>query len=329
MQLFNGSTLGSRSSLQLAYVHPTIRSPLCEALLIQSTFLDETLSFCKLINQDKYFDTSKIEGYSANSLGPSSHFLFAAALVVLSNEFAMMYHEPKSATTISSAISVMTYCSETDPQASRLVYILTHFQQVVLKRAKKSPPPGAGSPYAKISSLWSSSVVDPIASLFAAVETTRGHLAPPESNLNGRHRNTSGDRSVSSMSVVSQAGIEQPVMQISPQVPPPKLNMTPIVEGRPAVMADVTVGLTHSLAGQQRSFGPVSYNLSDAQVSGDTEFDFPVWGWPVEGNIHGVDMSPHASIPSATVCRIDNLAYSIPPGVVPMHNAPLYPNDLG
>ena len=66
------------------------------------------------------------------------HFLFAAALVILSNEFASLHKYPTYSSHISQAISIMRYCAETDPQATRLIYILSTFQDVVSKVSPQS-----------------------------------------------------------------------------------------------------------------------------------------------------------------------------------------------
>ncbi|KAH5557364.1 hypothetical protein HBI25_134350 [Parastagonospora nodorum] len=62
------------------------------------------------------------------------YFLFAAALVILSNEFAGLYRVDASDTCIVNAISIMNYCGESDQQASRLVYILSAYRDVVAQQ---------------------------------------------------------------------------------------------------------------------------------------------------------------------------------------------------
>jgi len=62
------------------------------------------------------------------------YFLFAAALVILANEFAGLYRVDASDTCIVNAITVMSYCAESDQQASRLVYILSSFRDVVAQQ---------------------------------------------------------------------------------------------------------------------------------------------------------------------------------------------------
>jgi hypothetical protein len=62
------------------------------------------------------------------------YFLFAAALVILANEFAGLYRVDAADTCIVNAINIMSYCAESDQQASRLVYILSSFRDVVAQQ---------------------------------------------------------------------------------------------------------------------------------------------------------------------------------------------------
>lgn len=62
------------------------------------------------------------------------YFLFAASLVIFANEFAGLYKVDASDTCMLNAIKIMSYCAESDPQASRLVYILSSFRDVVAQQ---------------------------------------------------------------------------------------------------------------------------------------------------------------------------------------------------
>ncbi|KAH7360451.1 fungal-specific transcription factor domain-containing protein [Rhexocercosporidium sp. MPI-PUGE-AT-0058] len=62
------------------------------------------------------------------------YFLFAASLVVLSNEFCSLYQNPNATPSLATAISIMRYFSEQDPQACRLLVILTSFRDVVARQ---------------------------------------------------------------------------------------------------------------------------------------------------------------------------------------------------
>jgi hypothetical protein len=64
----------------------------------------------------------------------SRYFLFASALVILSNEFSALYHNPTANTSISNSINIMHYFAQHDPQGSRLLFILTSFRDVVIRQ---------------------------------------------------------------------------------------------------------------------------------------------------------------------------------------------------
>ncbi|KAL2753589.1 hypothetical protein ACRALDRAFT_2036909, partial [Sodiomyces alcalophilus JCM 7366] len=59
------------------------------------------------------------------------YFLFAACLIVLSNEFVSVYENPSYSDSMDSAVEIMRYCAETDPQANRLLCILYSFRAAV------------------------------------------------------------------------------------------------------------------------------------------------------------------------------------------------------
>ncbi|KAF2634880.1 hypothetical protein P280DRAFT_208997 [Massarina eburnea CBS 473.64] len=73
-------------------------------------------------------------GYLSRRNPAVIYFLFAAALVVLANEFAGLYRVDAPDTCITNAINIMSYCGESDQQASRLVYILVSFRDVVAQQ---------------------------------------------------------------------------------------------------------------------------------------------------------------------------------------------------
>lgn len=97
-----------------------------------------------------------------------SHFLFAAALVVMSSEFASLHKNPAYAETFQKAMSVTNYCAKSDPQAGRLVYILTTFNHVIVTRnpavstTLPDPPSVPNTPTGNISN----SSNDPMANFF-------------------------------------------------------------------------------------------------------------------------------------------------------------------
>ena len=80
----------------------------------------------------------------------SRHFLFAASLIILGNEFAGLHPNPGYRAHITKILDVTSYCAKTDPQAERLVYILTTFNDVVIRRrqhlAELDQPKGLAYP---------------------------------------------------------------------------------------------------------------------------------------------------------------------------------------
>lgn len=65
------------------------------------------------------------------------YFLFAAALILLSNEFASLYLNTSADQCIRNAITIMAYCAETDPLASRLLYIFSAYRDVVIQQRRR------------------------------------------------------------------------------------------------------------------------------------------------------------------------------------------------
>jgi hypothetical protein len=73
-------------------------------------------------------------GYLSRRNPAVIYFLFAGALIILANEFAGLYRVDASDTCIVNSINIMNYCAESDQQASRLVYILSSFRDVVAQQ---------------------------------------------------------------------------------------------------------------------------------------------------------------------------------------------------
>ncbi|SPO01128.1 uncharacterized protein DNG_03875 [Cephalotrichum gorgonifer] len=74
-----------------------------------------------------------------------THFLFAASLIILGNEFAGLHPNAEYQTQISRVLAVTTYCAETDPQANRLMFILKSFRDVIIQRRAQLDPDQDGS----------------------------------------------------------------------------------------------------------------------------------------------------------------------------------------
>lgn len=111
-----------------------------------------------------------------------SHFLFAAGLIVQSNEFGSLHPNPGYADTYQKAIAVLEYCAKIDPQASRVVYIMSTFHMMIVHRAPAasslhdpsfipSTPPG----------FLDADTPDPMANFFLSHTTSTAPTSNPTS----------------------------------------------------------------------------------------------------------------------------------------------------
>ncbi|KAK4043233.1 fungal-specific transcription factor domain-containing protein [Parachaetomium inaequale] len=64
------------------------------------------------------------------------YFIFAASLVILMNQFSSLYYTDDYSETMQDAMNIVAYCAEIDPQAQRVLDIVTRFSQVVTKWTK-------------------------------------------------------------------------------------------------------------------------------------------------------------------------------------------------
>ncbi|ORY69826.1 fungal-specific transcription factor domain-containing protein [Pseudomassariella vexata] len=108
------------------------------------------------------------------------HFVFASGLIVLSNEFASLYHNPEGDRAIQSCISILRYCAEYDPQAERVSYIVESFHKANKTRpatARQLSLPGRRIP--TIKTLVRNADYDPMAHFFQSDKAgSRGPLPP-------------------------------------------------------------------------------------------------------------------------------------------------------
>ena len=80
------------------------------------------------------------EGQYLSRLNPFTNYcLFAAALIILSNEFA----RPASSSTltqqcVANSITIMSYCGEMDPQAERAARVLIDFRNVIISQRRST-----------------------------------------------------------------------------------------------------------------------------------------------------------------------------------------------
>ncbi|KAK2004839.1 fungal-specific transcription factor domain-containing protein [Colletotrichum falcatum] len=189
------------------------------------------------------------------------YFLFAASLIILSNEFAAVYPNPSYQTSISNTIAIMRYCAASDPQANRLLFILTSFRNVVYEvRQKKTEQPAMPAP----PTLSPTSTQDPIGTIFQSSRVSR---------KNSFATITSGPSAVA-------------VKAMAPPPPSTKTDhsfSTPT--GPPA---------GHSPAGSTpgMSQGEQSVRMSGDSDTADGELEFDqLWGWSAVPNMAGAPLA--------------------------------------
>lgn len=95
---------------------------------------------------------------------------------MLSSEFASLHRNAQYADTVQKAMSVMSYCARSDPQANRLVYILTTFNHVIVAKKPVGPCPEPEQPAPTTpTGSASNSSIDPMVNFFPSTPS-----APPK-----------------------------------------------------------------------------------------------------------------------------------------------------
>ena len=241
------------------------------------------------------------------------YFLFAAATVILSNEFALLYSISTADVCIRNAIAAMAYCAETDPQANRLLYILTTFRDVIVqqreRRAQKMQqanllPPVLSShvnPYiqatnftsnvnnlnqisTQLPSLQQSYVPSPIqipsALNFTSISTLQQQQqTPPQTatppNVPERTRQ-SPLPAINAKSPRTSLPIEPALTPSAPHNP-----LSPNAPGTPVNIPSLDRNSSFSNLLDLSALGPDRISLSDGSDGQDEHIDFDaLWAWP-------------------------------------------------
>ncbi|KAI0014088.1 fungal-specific transcription factor domain-containing protein [Xylariaceae sp. FL0662B] len=181
------------------------------------------------------------------------HFVFAAALILLSNEFASLYRNPDAGLSIRQAIAILKYCAQGDKQADRVLYIVESFSKANVAWAQQDEMttlPGRKIPI--IPTLSQNSQFDPMSNFF--------HIIKAEH----RDPRTDGPPPMK----------DQPMMAVT-TIPPaaslPSMMLTTVQQPSPEGSVSLSSGMAVTMA---PGMDPLS--------GGDTEFDFDsLWnGWP-------------------------------------------------
>ncbi|KAK2013186.1 fungal-specific transcription factor [Colletotrichum eremochloae] len=216
------------------------------------------------------------------------YFLFAASLIVLSNEFAAMYPNPSYETSISNTIAIMRYCAASDPQANRLLFILTSFRNVIYElRQKKTEQPAMPAP----PTLSPTSTQDPISTIFRSSRVSR---------KNSFATNTSGQSAAS----------------VKAMAPPPPSAKTDHSFSTPT---GPHAGQSPAVSTPGMSQGEQSVRMSGDSDTADGELEFDqLWGWSGVPNTAGGSLAGgSAAVPAGAPPAL--MTAATPP------NAPTFP----
>ncbi|KAI1193070.1 fungal-specific transcription factor domain-containing protein [Nemania serpens] len=199
------------------------------------------------------------------------HCVFAAALIILSNEFASLYHNVDARKSINSAISILKFCSQNDKQAERVSYILESFDQANERRTsttKRPYLPGRKTP--TLATLSQNRALDPIGNFFR-----------------------SGNREAIPVTTASTFGEETVLLSTAP-LSMPVLPMIPSSMQQPSPEGSISMssGMT-TAAGMAQGVDTLS--------GGDSEFDLDtIWdSWrgtpsiPTAVHPHSVALGPY------------------------------------
>lgn len=206
-----------------------------------------------------------ITTWSYNEADEHSYFLFAATLIVLSNEFSKLYDTPAAQSCIQSALNITAYCGETDPLARRLLFILTSFRDVVNRQQDSS----------RLRYISEMNAEDPISSLFT------NNIMSPMTTFTSQRTCGSGNipngRGIAARKFSSSAGLTN---SADPTISalPPSISLTDKSPTDPLIPTLAT----EPLGGANSEHGPCSVDGSDG--FGDVEIDFDAfWNMPMTG----------------------------------------------
>ncbi|KAH8159573.1 hypothetical protein CIB48_g8678 [Xylaria polymorpha] len=184
------------------------------------------------------------------------HCVFAAALIVLSNEFASLYHNPDARKSINSAISILRFCAQNDKQAERVSYIVESFDKANEQRpptAKRLYLPGRRTP--TLATLSQNSNLDPVGCFFRP-----------------RHREVV---SVTTTSVCSEESV---LAATAPPPPPPPISSITMI---PSNMQQPSPDGNLSMSSEVTNTAGIAQGVDDIEFDLDSIWD----GWKDGSNI--------------------------------------------
>ncbi|KAG0646782.1 Filamentous growth regulator 27 [Hyphodiscus hymeniophilus] len=217
------------------------------------------------------------------------YFLFASALIVLSNEFSALFQNGSAASCITNAINIMHYLAQLDPQANRLLFILTAFRDVAVRQnattsQSSNPAIHPHLPPQRSSRATSKENIKPIGDPYigrtsadsSTIPATAGQPAPHK-----RHGSSSGISPTNPLpSLINPIDSDAPNHNYHPEM---KLAQSPSSNKTRQNSLDTFLDLAR-----------VSSNSSEAPgYFGGGEIDFEMlWQWP---NANSTGLTPSSS----------------------------------
>ncbi|RFU31785.1 hypothetical protein B7463_g4540, partial [Scytalidium lignicola] len=223
------------------------------------------------------------------------YFLFAAALITLSNQFSPVARDPTANISINAAINIMKYFSVEDEQARRLLDILVCFYDVV--RQRRSPPSKNKDPVGKKIHNLSNSISTPREGIFP--ESTSSPPRKVSSVSNRRVSKTEGSdpnvsptttfRSINPLTSVDTPTINQESPQRSPTQTRSRRNSN-----------DAFLDLSNLTSNHPST---TSANSVDGEsLPGDAEIDFQtLWNWLPGNNSSNININSDSNSKATTI----------------------------
>ncbi|KAI0180480.1 fungal-specific transcription factor domain-containing protein [Hypoxylon sp. FL1284] len=187
------------------------------------------------------------------------YFVFAAALIILSNEFTSLYHIPDTKSSIESTLRILEYCEQRDVQAKRVRYIIQKFHEANQERPSRANISLPGRKKTTISTDSQSFLRDPTSYFFYRAQADRQRVyvsnLSPTKELAAVH------------APATQAGSRMlPMIQPTLQQPSP----------------EESVSLNNGIAAASMAPG------MEGLVGGESEFDFDILlqGWSTPSANH-------------------------------------------
>ncbi|KAL2128600.1 hypothetical protein VTI74DRAFT_8951 [Chaetomium olivicolor] len=232
------------------------------------------------------------------------YFIFAASLVILMNQFSSLYYTDEYVSIMSEAITIVSYCAEIDPQAERVLDIITRFSRVVAKWTKDHTYPAPQ-----------------LSDDFSCLYSQNARSGPASEHLD---RGTSTATSVQERSSSLTVSGPDPSLLTPPTLSkPPLLGLLsiqpPPVAPETRVVNGVTPPYAHipavTLVGGRPSVSAHSSLEGSEPLSGNVEFEFDgLWNSCIN----------HLPPVSSVAPGLSSLASQFPPPVI---GAPTEPYD--